>query len=227
MKSLCSYICESGKLEKFKQQYSVRYSRVNHDITPSHKILVITQCTKTKNEKGENEAIPAHELYLGEGGTRFLKDVLPKQPVDWIIISGGYGVVSHDTKIRYYMDNIHSLSDGDLADMSDFLKWQKDIMSIMKKGQYNTVVLCCSHFYINALDLDEFADEFPDTEFVVFEDDIDAPEKFTRIDLTLKAREKFHAGMVFIKEKITCDWLEYIKNHKYININQFVKKIIG
>ena len=160
MKSLFNYIFEdtsSGLKYRFREKYEKLYSKINHFFTPKHSILVVSMCGGQKRKDSKDEKVEARTMYTGVPNQTLLKD-LPDLPVDWIIFSGGYGLMNSTTKINYYTDVVMNLSAGSLEEMSDFLRYNDDLKKIVKAGHYKKIIFTLSDRWMRTLNLKEIGD---------------------------------------------------------------------
>ena len=61
-------------------------------------------------------------MYIGPANQILLK-TLPDLNTEWIILSGGYGLMNQTTKINYYTDIVMDLNDSTLKKLKDFCKY--------------------------------------------------------------------------------------------------------
>lgn len=233
MKKLFDYITETEQSNlkyRFKQKYSDLYNSISHNITPKHETLVISMCGATKNTKGKKEKIYAREMFMGPANQTLLK-VLPDLKTDWIILSGGYGLMNQTTKINYYSDVIMNLNDSVLKELKDFCKYQEDLIKVLKKGNYKRIIFTISDTWMIMLDLKEISEVVGDKcEMIGFLSDkrmndkeFEIPSNFKNINIKQSNLKQFGAGMIYIKEKITVEYLKYIEDHDDISIEKFIE----
>lgn len=234
MISLFQYIYESVQedlIKKFKSKFSSFYQKVSHTITPKHDILIISQCGDTKDTSAKSEKVPAHDLYLGPAN-KILNEELPQLDVDWVIMSGAYGLISNDEYINYY-DDVHiEITPTTYKEMQDFTKYSEDLCKIVKKGNYKKIIFTVGIRFIYSIDFNELKQAAGDEcEIIVFlpkqirhDDDFEIPDSITCINIARGMLKTFHCAELFAKERITVEYLKYIKDHKDINIEQFIKK---
>lgn len=234
MKSLFDFILEEDQAHlkyRFKKKYEELYNSISHNVTPKHKTLVISMCGATKNIKGKKEKIPAREMFMGPANQTLLK-VLPDLDVDWIILSGGYGLMNQTTKINYYTDVIMDLSDTELKNLRDFCKYQEDLIKVLKKGNYNRIIFTISDTWMIMLNMKEISEVVGDKcELIGFlsdkrmnDKDFEIPDNFKNIKINQSNLKQFGAGMIYIKEKITSEYLKYLQDHEDISMEKFIEK---
>lgn len=236
MKTLFNFILETDQAHlkyRFKQKYSDLYSQVHHTITPKHDILIVSICSKTKDTSAKKRKMPARDVYLGRAN-QILSEALPDLPVDWVILSGGYGLISSNTEINYYQDAIAELSKEKLREMSDFLGYQSDLKKILEKGHYKKIIFTISDRWVYTLDFSELqkvAGE--DCEFITFmsrdrmdQEDFPKPTNNTNIVYKKQYFSAFGSPNISLKEKITVDYLKYIQDHKDIGIKEFIRRVV-
>lgn len=224
MKPLYRVLLESESLvDKFKAKYSRLYHKVNHSFTPEHSTLVISMCGDSKYEG--RDKIYARDMFQGPAN-QTLNKVLPDLDVDWIILSGGWGMLNQTTKIHTYDDVITELSDSELESLKDFVKYTDDLERHLKKGHYREIYVTLSHIWITMIDWERIVDAAGENcQIVVFATDKDyekMPKSIINISLNDTLAKRFHAGTFSLKEKIVADFLTYKKDHKNATIKQFV-----
>lgn len=234
MKSLYTYICEelsNDKLiQKFKNKYSRLYNSIPHNLNPKNDILVISMCGATKNEKGKKEAIPAKEMFMGPANQTLLKG-LDGLDVDWIILSGGYGMMNCNTKINFYDDVIMDIPKTDLKEMDSFLRYNEDLIKVIKKGNYKEIIFTLSDRWMNIIDLERIAEAAGENcKLITFladnrKDDSNykVPSSVININILLSYLKRFGAGIICIKEKITSEYLKHKKDYPDADIKTFIK----
>lgn len=224
MKSLFKYLTESkSTVDTFKKKYSRLYNKISHSFTPKHDTLVISMCGETKYEG--RDRIYAREMYKGPANQTLLK-VLPDLPVDWLILSGGFGMMNQTSKIHTYTDVIMELTDTELKDLKDFVKYTDDIERHIKKGNYKEIYVTLSHIWITLIDWNRIVEAAGEKcQIVVFVNDKDyedMPSSIINIPINTDMTAKFHAGMIMLKEKIVTDFLTYKQEHKSATIKRFI-----
>jgi len=236
MKSLYSILFEGDEDQahlkyRFKQKYDDLYKRINHTITPEHSILVVSMCGGKKNPDSRKDKVEAREMYIGPAN-QILNDNLPNLPVDWVILSGGYGLMSQHAKINYYTDVVMELTKEKLHDMMDYLRYQRDLKKILEKGNYKKVIFTISDRWMYTLNLKELAEAAGSgCEFITFltpqrldDDDFEKPDNITNIEMKKSFFKIFGAPRVSMKEKITTDYLKYIHENSDISIAEFINR---
>lgn len=234
MKSLFESILEADQSHlkyRFKQKYDELYAKINHTITPKHSILVVSMCGEKKEPSSKKEKVLAREMYLGPANQTLLKS-LPELPVDWVIFSGGYGLMSQTAKINYYTDVIMDLTKEKLREMSDYLRYQRDLKKILEKGHYKKVIFTISDRWMYTLDLAELQEAAgKGCEFITFlsqdrmdQEDFTKPSNHTNIVYKNEYFEPFGATRLFLKEKIVTQYLQYIHDNSDIDIKEFIRR---
>lgn len=233
MRTLFDFILEEDQSHlkhRFKKKYSDLYNSINHNITPKHETLVISMCGATKNAKSKKEKIYAREMYMGQANQILLK-TLPNVNTDWIILSGGYGLMNQTSKINFYTDVVMDLNDSTLKDLRDFCKYQEDLIKILKKGNYKRIIFTISDTWMIMLNLKEIAEIVGDKcELIGFltskrmnDKEFEIPSTFKNININQSNLKQFGAGMICIKEKITTEYLKYLQDHKDISMEKFIE----
>lgn len=235
MKNLTTYIKESEQSQlkySFKKKYNELYNKITHNFTPKNDILLISMCGHTKDKNAKNKKIPAKNLFIGPANT-ILADTIPNLNVDWIILSGGYGLMHSDTMINFYDDVIMNLSDTTLKELKDFCKYESDLINILKKANYKKIILTLSDTWMIMLDFENINKYLnKNCEIIGFltdkrlnDKDFKIPENFININIKEIYLKKFGAGMISIKEKIVSEYLKYLDEHDYknISIETFIK----
>ena len=67
------------------------------------------------------------------------------------------------------------------------------------------------------------AEDMSDSEDSYDSSEAGLPDNLHNIKIRSSWLKKFHAGVIYIKEKITADYLTYISENKYITIEDFLK----
>lgn len=141
------------------------------------KILVVTNCTKTKNPRPEeNKAVleqhgldiprcdlereqeyrrilstkPARELF--GGSFTFVKDLVNhlrrlKNDVDFYVISGRYGLINENDEVIPYDCALSEMTDAEVRARSAKLRIFENIVDILTKG-YDEVIVALSRKYL-------------------------------------------------------------------------------
>lgn len=191
-------------IKGFKDYFSSLYSKVNHFHKKTSNILVISQCGVSKSDKCN---IPAKDMYLGQANQYLLNNL--KKDVDWIIISGGYGVISSDTLISPYDDDMMKITRKNMKSLKSFLRFTEDIGEIVKQG-YDEIIFCVSDRWLCNIDLDYIRECSPNSRFILFpakDFKGSIPNNSVEIYPTLNDCSRLKSIIVWIKEKITADYL--------------------
>ena len=241
MKSLFDFITEQSQTDqnkrqanlrwRFKDKYDSLYSKISHTITPKHSTLVVSMCGASKDPNSKKDKVYARDMYLGPANT-ILKETLPNLPVDWVIFSGGYGLMSQTAKINYYTDVIMDLTKENLHEMMDYLKYQSDLLKIIKKGNYKRIIFVISDRWMYTLDLKELGEAAgKGCEFITFltpdrldDEDFEKPDNMINIEVKKSWLQLFGAPNIAIKEKIITDYLTYIHDNSDIDIREFIRR---
>lgn len=190
-------------IEGFKNYFSDLYNKVDHFHKKTSNILVISQCGVSKSDKCN---IPARDMYLGQANQYLLKNL---KNVDWIIISGGYGVISSNTLISPYDDDMMKITRKNMKSLKDFLRFTEDIGEIAKQG-YDEIVFCISDRWLCNIDLDYIRECSPNSRFILFpakDFKGSIPDNSIEIYPTINDCSRLRSIIVWIKEKITADYL--------------------
>lgn len=190
-------------------------------------------CTKTKDTDAKKEKMPAKDMYLGRAN-QILSDTITDLPVDWVILSGGYGLISANTKINYYQDAIIELSKEELHDMSDYLRYQRDLEKILEKSHYKMILFTISDRWLYTLNFEELQKAAGENcKFITFmspdrmnQDDFPKPSNHTNIIYKDEYFKAFGSPSISLKEKIVADYLKYIQDHKDVDIKEFIRRIV-
>lgn len=191
-------------IKGFKDYFSNLYSKVDHFHEKTSNILVISQCGFTKSDKCN---IPARDMYLGKGNQYLLKNL--RKDVDWIIVSGGYGVISSNTLISPYDDDMMKITRKNMKGLKSFLRFTEDIGEIAKQG-YDEIIFCVSDRWLCNIDLDYIRECSPNAKFIIFPAKGFKgyiPDNTVKIYPKLSDCSRLKAIIVYIKEKITADYL--------------------
>lgn len=224
MRSLFAYITEakqSALVTEFKRKYYKLYNEISHTFTPKHDTLVISMCGATKYTG--RDRIPAREMYVGQANQTLLKS-LPDLPVDWIILSGGYGCMNQTSKIHTYTDVIMNLSETELGEIKDYTKYTEDLVRNIQKGHYKEIYVTLSHVWLRLIDWDKIAEATdPSCKIYAFPGDKDKmPDSIIKLSpFSQSAAEKFHADKMSLKEKVISDFLKYKQDHKSAELRKF------
>jgi hypothetical protein len=239
MRNLYTYFIEASENSqeqanlrwRFKDKYDSLYKKISHTLTPKHSTLVISMCGAEKNPDSKKEKVFARDMYMGPANT-ILKESLPNLPVDWVILSGGYGTMNQTSRINYYTDVIMDLTKENLHDMMDYLKYNSDIKKIIEKGNYKRIIFVISDRWMYTLNLKELGDTAgKGCEIITFltpdrlnDDDFEKPDNMINIEIQKSYLKIFGAPMIAIKEKITSLYLEYIHKNSDIDIREFIRR---
>lgn len=231
MISLYKFITEAiseKTIQKFKQMYKRRYDSVNHTANPRHRTLVIINCTQTKSDECKEHSQKAIDVYIGEG-TNWVRDAYKNDNIDIMICSGGYGLISADTEIDYYDDIFHEMPDSTRGEMSDFLKYNEDLVKLIKKGNYNRIVFAISSVWSNLLDYKEISKVAGDKCELIDLTNEDTPDEYIKIPLfSITTLRRLQAGMFNVRYRfIQLLSHEMKKNGDNIDIKKFAKNCSG
>lgn len=226
MQSLFAYITEekqSALVTEFKRKYYTLYNEISHTFTPKHDTLVISMCGETKYT-GKDE-IPAREMYKGRGHQTLLK-TLPDLPVDWIILSGGYGCMNQISKIHTYTDVIMDLTDTQLDEIKDYTKYTEDLVRNIQKGHYKEIYITLSHTWIRLIDWNKIIEASGDGckiyAFPIDKDKDRMPDPIIKLSpFSHSTLKRFHENRLYLKEKIISDFLKYKQDHKSAELRKF------
>lgn len=231
MISLYKFITEAVSektIQKFKQTYKRNYDSVNHTINPKHRTLVIINCSQTKSDECKEHSQKAIDAYTGQG-TDWIRDAYKNDNIDIMICSGGYGLISADTKIDYYDDVFHEFPDSTRKEMSDFLKYNEDLVKLIKKGNYNRIVFAISSVWSNLLDYKEISEAAGDKCELIDLTNEDTPAEYTKIPLfSISTLRRLQAGRFNCRYKFIQLLSHEMKNNgDNIDIKKFAKKCSG
>lgn len=210
-------------IDKFTNYFNLLYPQTTHTVEKKNNILVISQCCLTKIPNAEN--IIAHTLYKGLGHKTIKKYILGLD-VDWVILSGGYGVVNaRESKLSYYNDVMHDLSQTSLKKIKNIIRYNDDLIEILKQG-YDEVIFCISDHMMSLLDLDLLRSHSgKNCKFRIFmlnrklNTDFYIPEDAEIVTLNYSIlTKKLSAPCIMLKEKIIGMYL----NSEYNNINDMI-----
>lgn len=216
-------------IHEFKRKYDSLYPRIKHNFEPQHDTLVVSMCGAKKNPISMKQKIYARDMYLGPGNTLLRKNI-PTLPVDWVILSGGYGSMWQTSYIRYYDDVIMDISKAKLRDMGDYLRYHRDLKRLIKRGNYRRIIFTISDRWINTINLKELGELAGDKcELIVFlsherlrDKKFLHPQNMINIDIPHTYLPLFGAPLTAIKEKITISYLKYINENPEIGITDYI-----
>ena len=213
-------------IDKFTDYFNLLYPQTTHKIEKKNNILVISQCCLTKVLNSRD--IIAHEMYKGLGHTTIKKYILEIN-VDWAILSGGYGVINaRESKLSYYNDVMHDLSQKSLKKIKNTIKYNDDLIEIIKHD-YDEVIFCISDHMLSLLDLDLLRSHAgKNCKFRIFilnkklNSDFKIPPDAEIIILDYSIlTKKLSAPCIALKEKITGMFLQ----SSYKNINDLLNDL--
>ena len=132
-----------------------------------------------------------------------------KKDVDWIIVSGGYGVISSNTLISPYDDDMMKITRKNMKSLKSFLRFTEDTGEIVKQG-YDEIIFCVSDRWLCNIDLDYVRECSPNSRFILFPAKGfkgSIPNNSVEIYPTLNDCSRLKSIIIWIKEKITADYL--------------------
>lgn len=231
MISLYKFITEAvseNTIQKFKQAYKRRYDSVNHTMNPKHRTLVIINCTDVKSEECKDHPQSAIDAYVGQG-TDWVRDAHKNDNIDIMICSGGYGLISADTKIDYYEGTFHKIPDSTREEMSDFLKYNEDLVKLIKKGNYSRIVFAISKLWSNLLDYKEISEVAGDNCELIDLTGEDTPSEYIKIPLfSVTTLRRLQAGLFNARYRFIQLLSHKIKKDgDNIDIKRFAKNCSG
>lgn len=237
MVDLSTYIQENNQAQLigiFKKKYNSLYNKIKHDWTSQHDILLVSMCGKSKDEDSKDKKVYARNMYTGPAN-QLLVNNLNYDKIDWIILSGGYGCMSQRSQINYYTDVIMDLTTDSLKGLSDFLKYQEDLVRFIKKGNYKHIIFTLSDTWMCTLDLEEICQATSDDcEIICFltknrqnDKDFKIPDKITNIKIPDSWLKKFGSGRISIHEKIAVDYINYLLEHPNTSIKRFINTVVN
>ena len=221
-------------IKQFKRDYKNHYSKVYHTIKSESDILIISQCGATKNIISKDKKIHAKDMYIGPAN-KLLRDNLDGLNVDWVILSGAYGLINSETKINYYDDVFMDISPKTYIDLKDFTKYNEDLISIIKNHKYKKIIFTVGIRFLYSFNFQEISNYIDDDCEVIIslpdqledDDDFIIPKNITTYKITDDIYKRFHCAEIFAKERIAIEYVKYIRKNKDIGFKNFLRNFSG